>query len=463
MAGIGFKLQKILSDQTYSGSIKGYFFAAVITSGPWILSVIGVGLLGIASPLLVGVEKSEIFRTIVVYSYAFSLIFTGLFQMVVTRYVSDRLYAQDEDAVLPTFVRVLFLSTIFLFVSGFVFYSFVPLSIHIRTIAVLLFIVIGNIWMVMVFLSSLRNYNSIISAFVIGVILSFLGGYVLGKEYNLLGLLGGYFIGQLYIFLALSSRIFQEFKFVKSLGKEFFHYFLQYPQLIFIGFLYNFGIWIDKFVFWFFAPGKQVLGPLWINTYYDSVMYLAFLTIIPSMSLFLIRIETSFYNHYRDFYGAIVNRLPLSVIREKKKLMVESIHLSTYRLFTIQGLISIVAIFLAPYLIEPLHLEWRQLHIFRIGILGSFLHALMLILSIIIQYYDFRNLSLLLAFLFCVFNGIFSWISLQFGFAFYGYGYFASTLLTTIIGYILFAKKMDQLEYITFMQQPIQTYTQENV
>ena len=42
MAGIGFELRKLLKKQTYGGLIQAYAFAGVISSGPWVLSIIGI-------------------------------------------------------------------------------------------------------------------------------------------------------------------------------------------------------------------------------------------------------------------------------------------------------------------------------------------------------------------------------------------------------------------------------------
>lgn len=455
MAGIGFKLQKILSEKTYSSVIKGYAFAAIISSGPWLFSVICVGLLGYLSGYFLEGHDKEIFRSMVVYTYAFSLIITGFFQMVVTRYISDRLFCEDEDAVLPTFGVVLLFTTALLGVCAGIFYCFIDFNIQLKVYSILLFIVVGNIWIVMVFLTALRNYNHIIWSFGIGVLFSMGLGFLLGHYYGLSGLTLGYLIGQFVILASLIAAVFSEFHFEKKMNREFLHYFGLYPQLIFISFFYNLGIWIDKFILWYSAEGTQIKDLFYSHPLYDTVVYLAYLTIIPSLSLFLIRIETSFYLSYRDFYGSIVNRRPYHEIQEQKKLLIDSINLSTYRLLIVQGSISLLFIVMSPFIIEILKLDWRQLHVLRIAILGSFLHALILVLSIIIQYFDLRNFSLGVSILFCFTNAIFTWISIKIGFSALGYGYFLGCLVTVIIGYIILIKKINCLEYLTFNNQPM--------
>ena len=52
MAGIGFRLQNILRENSYRALAKAYLYSAVISSGPWLLSICGIFLIGILSSLL---------------------------------------------------------------------------------------------------------------------------------------------------------------------------------------------------------------------------------------------------------------------------------------------------------------------------------------------------------------------------------------------------------------------------
>ena len=66
MAGIGFKLQKILSEKSYTASLKGYIFAAIISSGPWLFSILSMSLLGALADHLMPGQNAAIFRAMVV-------------------------------------------------------------------------------------------------------------------------------------------------------------------------------------------------------------------------------------------------------------------------------------------------------------------------------------------------------------------------------------------------------------
>ena len=71
MAGIGFELRKILRKDTLFGVLRAYAYAGVISSGSWILSIIGILLIGILSlPFVIpGVQVAQ-FQVSVTYLIA---------------------------------------------------------------------------------------------------------------------------------------------------------------------------------------------------------------------------------------------------------------------------------------------------------------------------------------------------------------------------------------------------------
>ncbi|HQP25911.1 MAG TPA: exopolysaccharide Pel transporter PelG, partial [Smithellaceae bacterium] len=189
MAGIGFELKKILRRDTYSSEIKAYLYSALISSGPWVLSVSCIALLGLYRFSGIGSFDYEVFRATVTCTFAFSLIFVGIFQLVVTRYLADRFYAEDERITLATFIT----SSVMILCGGVMlsvpFYMMFPLPFGYKMLGVILFEIICGIWMTMIFIAAVKNYNSIVYAFAAGVTVSIGGALLLGKCYGLTGYL----------------------------------------------------------------------------------------------------------------------------------------------------------------------------------------------------------------------------------------------------------------------------------
>ncbi|MEM7263027.1 MAG: exopolysaccharide Pel transporter PelG, partial [Planctomycetota bacterium] len=80
MAGIGFELRRILDRDSYLDTVRAYGYAGVIGSGPWVLSIVGVTLVGL---LCVGRDHGRLlseYWSCVTYVIAGSLILTGFLQ-----------------------------------------------------------------------------------------------------------------------------------------------------------------------------------------------------------------------------------------------------------------------------------------------------------------------------------------------------------------------------------------------
>ena len=104
MAGIGFELRRMIdSGQGLVAKIRGYTCAGLISSGPWIMTILTLGVLSAFARLIAVRVEFEIFRGLITYAFAFSLIVVGLLQMSVTRRVADLLYQKKYDRVLPGF------------------------------------------------------------------------------------------------------------------------------------------------------------------------------------------------------------------------------------------------------------------------------------------------------------------------------------------------------------------------
>ena len=109
MAGIGFELRKYLDDDSFTGTLKAYGFAGLISAGPWVLSILGVMLIGIvALSQKVGGREVEQFTTSVTWIMGSSLVLSGLLQLVFTRFIADRLFEGRPEVINPN----LFLSLI---------------------------------------------------------------------------------------------------------------------------------------------------------------------------------------------------------------------------------------------------------------------------------------------------------------------------------------------------------------
>lgn len=97
MAGIGFELRKILKRDTLSSIIEAYGIAGIISSGPWVLSILALLVIGIISIGVIYPSYLIIqFLISVTYMMAGSLILSGTVQILFTRFVADSLFLKED-------------------------------------------------------------------------------------------------------------------------------------------------------------------------------------------------------------------------------------------------------------------------------------------------------------------------------------------------------------------------------
>ncbi|MBF0196513.1 MAG: exopolysaccharide Pel transporter PelG [Planctomycetes bacterium] len=454
MAGIGFKIQKLLAEDTYWGVVKGYFYSAVISSGPWLISIICIGTLGILYQPLIGHSEHHVFRGWVTYCYASSLVISGALQVLMTRYLSDCIYKNDDESIFSSFVSFSIPTFVLHFLSAVLFLYFCGFPVGFIYGGAFLYAIINEIWIAMIYLSAAKDFITIVVAYFIGAIMSIGGSYFLVEEHGLNGLVVGYTFGQTFLLAILTSRILLEFPIGKLLNFDWLRYIITHPSLLLIGFFYNGAIWVDKIVFWVYQ-GEEIYPGIYSCSFYETPSFLAFVTIVPTLSIFLVRVETSFYRAYRMYYNKVVAKAGLKEILEEKKMLTESLRLSFYRLMLFQGLITSLSIFMAPEIVKYLNMEAYQLAVLRITILGAFIHALLMVIMIIILYFDWKGLALRVNMLFFFSNMILTWWIMDFDLSYQGYGYFFACLISFCYATLKFFQRFDDLEFITFTSQPL--------
>ncbi len=456
MAGIGFRLKNYFNEGGILGSIQGTLYSIIISSGPWLISVLTIAVVSYAARGEIGVDDLYIFKSVICYSYAVSLILFGAIEMPITRYIADQLYNKDFTTFRSTF---LYLSTLFVFVGaiiGAIFYSYIDaLTVYEKLFCIAFFCSVMIVWLTMIFLSAAKNYHQIILSFLVGGLTSAFLSALLGSYFQLSGYIIGYSIGQILIALLLSLNLFGEFQGLDYSSLEFTRYFKRHKTLVFVGLFYYLGIWVDKFIFWFGPNGKQVSGLFYTNQYYDTAMFFAYLSIVPSLAIFLVQVETNFYTKYLYYFKAIQNKQPLDILEENTQQIILSIKDSIYKLIKIQTGVTLVIWYFAEEILELLYLPSLMLSSFKYGLIGAFLQVLFLIINIILLYFLNHKRVLLHYFIFFISNLIFTY-TIQFAdYRYQGLGYLLSTMLVFVLSFFSLDKKLKDINFYTFMGQPI--------
>ncbi len=457
MAGIGFELRRILKKDSYLNILRAYAYAGIISAGPWIISILGILVLGFVA-LTVVVPKFMVaqFQTSVTYLIAVSLIFSGVLQHGYTRYIADKLFIEKSEFVIPSFNGALLVMTVSsgLFASILLLTLFPNQNIIYKLEMIASFVILCNIWTSTSLLSGLQSYRTILVVFAIGYVTVVLSGILL-QPFGLEGLLAGILIGHFVLLAGIIIAIYAGFPLKGPLvSLEFMRHGQMFPALIFTGFFYNLAIWADKFVFWANPPtSTHVIGPLTNSPIYDLPIFIAYLSIIPGMAVFLVRMETDFVEFYHRFYNAVLHGASLSFIREMRNEMVVSARHGIFDIIKIQSIAIFIIFILAPKILQWIGISQAFLYLFYIDLVGVGLQVVFLGLLNVFFYLDKRGRALFLTAGFFVLNTIFTIITIKLGAFYYGYGFTLSLLVMIVIAMHLLEKDFDSLEYQTFMMQ----------
>ena len=456
MAGIGFELRKILRRDNLTSLLQAYTFAAVISSGPWVLSIIGILLIGVLSYAVVVPDFLIVqFQVSVTYVIACSLILTGLFQLAFTRFTADRLFEKREELILSNFIGVSLATTLCGGAFGLlaVVFGFPEQSLMYRLLLLAAFVIVCNIWIATIFLSGMKQYKAIVWLYLGGYGLTVLAALLL-RRWNLEGLMAGFAIGQAFLLLGMMALIFHNFKAPRFISFEFFDRRLLYPSLVWVGLFYNLGVWVDKFIFWYVEHTSQpIIGVLRASVIYDFPLFLAYLSIIPGMAIFLLRMETDFVEYYDAFYDAVRSGGSLEIIEEYRNSMVETIRLGIFEIVKIQAIAALVLIVVGEGLLKWLGISTLYLPLLYVDVIAAGLQVVLLGILNVFFYLDKRRIVLGMCVAFVALNAAFTAISIQLGPAFYGYGFAVALLLVVLAGFALLSRTMERLEYETFMLQ----------
>lgn len=455
MAGIGFRLREMAARKTFTEWLRLYTYSAVIFSGPWLISILALAAL--STFVLPAMQEADVrlFVVTIVHVYCFSLVTTGLVQLVVTRYVSDQLYLRNPNAVVPTFIGSVAVTVLFQSMVGSVALFPADFDLFYKTLVLGLYVTISVVWIEMLFLSAAKDYSHVVISFAAGYLLSFIGGQICGVFFEVHGLALGFLAGQVALMVLLMYRILSEYRLGHGFDFAFLGYVRRYPALMATGLLYNAAIWIDKVLFWHSPSGLRMHSYFYTHFPYDSAMFVAYVTILPTLAIFLLRIETDFYLRYKNYYGAILQKAPLDRILERKREMREVLLSATRTTALYQGVVTSLAFILMPFLLALLGIDPDLTAVFRVGVIGAFFHGALAIVMILILYFDFRGSALFLSAVFLLSNATFTMLTTFTSERWMGFGYLGACALSLATGLGVFINRFQNLEYLTFMRQPM--------
>ncbi|MGN1249776.1 MAG: exopolysaccharide Pel transporter PelG, partial [Candidatus Spyradocola sp.] len=163
MAGIGFSLKKLFAKRGVLNLCRAYGYAGIVSAGPMLL---GVALLvGVSFVARIGgmdAHDRQLLNCMLTYSLLVSLSITGWFNMGVTRYVSDMLYEEREDKVMPAFFGSTAIMLVLCGVLYGIFLHFSGATLLQQLLCLWYAMTLIVVWNEMIFLTAVKDYQAIV-------------------------------------------------------------------------------------------------------------------------------------------------------------------------------------------------------------------------------------------------------------------------------------------------------------
>ncbi len=452
MAGIGFQLRKIIGKGGIGGTVGALVSGIFIVAGPWLISVLSMVILQAAFTRSTFAEV-PIFQSTIVYCYAFSLsLFAGIHHHF-TRIVADLAWEQKYGESTTWMLRFVGLVVLVSFVIAVPVAILIPLNIQgdmlfYRISLVVLFIAINIAWIVMLFISLLRDYRVISLVFGTGMAISIAGTLILSDLRGAGGAVFGYAIGILMIdaaFIAIAVTGYPPRRPADG-WSAFGLYARKYSALIVSGFFFYAGQWLDKFYFWV-VRGTVVQGSI-LRVYesYDFAVYLAGLSIIPGLVYFIIISETQLFTDLKHFLFSL-NHSSWTRIQKAKQRVIQSLRqeLKDQSLLQISFslLFAFILLLFGPKKIAGLEM-WLAMG-------ASFTQFTLLTILVFLYYFELYNKALLVAGAYFMMNGAGG--ILLYGFLPWmpaGAGHLLAGTMACIAGYVTLRQSVYQMDRIIF-------------
>lgn len=359
MAGIGFELKKIYRKNHVFNMLRGIGYSSVVTVGPTLISIGTIillyQLLGIMS---VKYSERELLSSTILYCFIFPLIIITPFNAVISRYISDKIFQEKLDDILSSYYMGLFLTSLIAAIIAIPFavrlYLVSDLGVTFVFVSYCLFILVLFVYYSMTYLTATKDYKIITIQFIIGMLVAIASGFLFVWVMELSVIRGVFYaltMGFLYIAIGEFAYIKRYFNKTSNNYKEILVYLLRFKRLFLSGLFYILGLYCHNFVFW-----KSELGIIVANSYitaptYDMASYLAMLTNISTMVIFIVIVETNFHDRYQLYSEAVI-RATLRDINKTKgdmfRLLLQQLSYVVQVQAIISGIIFLIVVIFLP-------------------------------------------------------------------------------------------------------------------
>jgi uncharacterized membrane protein len=302
MAGIGWRLERLMEQGSLGATAAAYATGASVMALPWILTT------AVLCTLPMAIREPAVLATagvVVEVAHAVALLVCGPVQVVVSRLSADRLYEGRLDAIAAPFHQSLALTLVLCAISAAAMLRALGLPAGLPLwCGSALAAAVGAQWTALAVGNGLCSPGLVMGSVVLGAASSF-GFAVAGARFSVEGYLLGLTLGQCVTLTVLMAAIGRALPETCDEDEAIWPAFRNYALLAAAGFAFNAALWIDKFVVRLVADSQTA-------AFHSTGSIIAWLATVPCLAWIFVEVETTFQRSVQEFYVSLESGATLS-------------------------------------------------------------------------------------------------------------------------------------------------------
>lgn len=447
MAGIGFKLANMARDGGFSGVVGAAAYGAMISAGPWLVTVVATLALARWMPGRIAPDAIAMVQTVLIYAFSLSALIAAPISLLTVRLVSDRLYLDAPERVPGLMMAALGGGGLLSFAVGTVIFGMLAdLPLGQALLATLLLTWLTQIWIMSPLLTAIHQYRMVMLSYGLGVAVAALltGG---SADRILIALAAGVAV----TLIALIATLRRHFRAAPDIGPADMPDAKRAMLLVLTGCASAGAMWIDKMLLWNGPESVATLGALRLNPINDYGSFLGILTIIPGLTLILVAAETRFDKAFGDLIVRCTGTSTMERIEQAREQVMRVIWGDFRLLLLVQSLFAALAWVFAVPLFDALGGNVAGIFAFRHTAMGVLFHLVAIQMTVILSYYDLFGRILLIWASFLMASAAAVLIDWDLGFAAFGRGYMVGAVTAAAVGLAVVVQSTSQLTYLLFV------------
>ena len=435
------------------GPVRRFSGAIVVAVGPWIVFVLTLAIISISSASVLGRAGLQDLRLTVTYAFCFAPMAAGPIGLAAAELARQ---SRENQLDLPIYniTRVALvlagaLSALLALVISLLL-GIAPAGAALSF--ALLAAAAAMLWVCFAVLSALKLFRVLIAAFLGGIFLSIGGTFVAVRVAPSIDVLLWCFAAGLTFCIAQSlnhlRHRFSEMPDTVRLAFTLLRHEIWRRRVLGAGVtLALIGVWTDKWAFWLSPDALRSPAGFLHFSRYDSVMFVAHLSMIPTFATMLMLRERELSAAFRAVQVRMQNHSSQQSVRQAIGALALIARTGGFKLLFVQATIAGLLVLAAPWIAKGMAFDFQQFLVLRIALVAVFLYSISYVASLFILMCGKVRHFLLIQIVFVVSNLALSIVFIgQAGFT--AYPLFLSSLISAVIAWPLAFRSISEYDFL---------------